>query len=94
MSNVSKDYVLTKPLHGSQIHIKGEKADNLCKYYPMQEGAFFSIDCKYNYELERELISFGKELLVLEPSEVQDKIWNRIQAMNEDYQKLRTLRSL
>lgn len=94
VSNVSKDYVLTKPLHGSQIHIKGEKADNLCKYYPMQEGAFFSIDCKYNYELERELASFGKELLVLEPSEVQDKIWNRIQAMNENYQKLRTLRSL
>lgn len=55
VSNVSKDYVLTKPLHVSQIHIKGEKADNLRDIYPMQEGVFFSIDCKYNYELEREL---------------------------------------
>lgn len=94
VSNVSKDYVLTKPLHDSQIHIKGEKADNLRNIYPMPEGAFFSIDCKNNYELERELTSFGKELLVLEPSEIQDKIWNRIQAMNEDYLKLRTLCSL
>ena len=92
VSNISKDYVLTKPIHDSQIHIKGQE-EELRKLYPLNEGSFFSIDCRYNYELERELASFGKELLVLEPKDIQDKIWDRISGMNEDYQKLRTLNS-
>ena len=90
VSNISKDYVLTKPLHGSQIHIKGEKEAYLRKTTSMQEGAFFSIDCKYNYELERELASFGKELIVIEPIEIQNKICERIQGMIETYKNLRT----
>lgn len=91
VSNVSKDYVMTKPLHGSQIHIKGDAEINLCNSYPfLRDGVFFSIDCKYNYELERELTSFGKELLILKPSEIQAKIMDRIRAMNDEYLKLRT----
>lgn len=90
VSKISKDYVLTKPLHDSQIHIKGNLAEYLQNKYPVEEGEFFSIDCKYNYELERELASFGKELLVLEPSDIQDKIWERILDMHERYRKIRT----
>lgn len=93
VSRVSKDYVLTKPLHDSQVHIQGDLAMELNDKYPLGEGEFFSIDCKYNYELERELSSFGKELVVLEPSEIQDRIWERIMGMNENYQKLRTKNS-
>lgn len=63
------------------------------KRYCLNGGMFFSLDCKDNYELERELTSFGKELVVLRPTELQDKIWNKIVGMNEIYSKLRTLHS-
>lgn len=90
VSNEAKDYVRTKPLHGSQIHIRGEKALALRQKYTLEEGAFFSIDCRYNYELERDLTSFGKDLLVLHPTEIQDKVWLRVSTMYRDYLGLRT----
>lgn len=75
MSNHSKDYVGTKPIHGSQCQYKNEKDEELRRQYPsLDEGAFFSIDCIPNYELIRELCSFGKELIVLSPSSIQDDI--------------------
>ena len=94
VSDFSKDYVSTKPIHESQRHVSGEVAKELVDKFPqLSRGSFFRIDCKYNYELIRELTSFGKDLLVLEPSFIQDKIWERISAMNNDYSKLRTMGS-
>ena len=94
VSDFSKDYVSTKPIHESQRHISDEVSNELLDRYPqLSGGGFFRIDCKYNYELIRELTSFGKDLLVLEPSFIQDKIWERISAMNNDYSKLRTIDS-
>jgi predicted DNA-binding transcriptional regulator YafY len=87
----SKDYVMTKPLHDSQIVYKGEREEELHKKYPaLEKGKFFSIDCKENYELIRELASFGADLLVLSPQNIQDEIFERINAMLKDYRKLRT----
>ena len=45
-------------------------------------GMFFRIDCKENYELIRELSSFGENLIVVEPSIIQEKIIDRIDAMS------------
>mgnify|MGYP003295630266 CR=1 FL=1 len=59
------------------------------KYNNLDEGAFFSIDCIPNYELIRELSSYGKELLVLEPTTIQDEIFNNIKQMYEDYLTIR-----
>ena len=59
--------------------------------YPILKGGkFYRIDCKLNYELIRELTSFGKELLVIEPTEVQNAVWEKIHSMNNLYQELRT----
>lgn len=89
MSNYSKDYVLTKPLHGSQKTISGDNEMTLRKEYPMLiDGAFFSIECKCNYELIRLLSSFGKDLLVLSPIEIQDKVKQRVLDMTKSYQEL------
>ncbi len=64
------------------------------KRFPMlKDGDFFRIDCKENYELIRELTSFGSELIVLEPSEIQEKVYKRIESMQEGYQQLRTKNS-
>lgn len=74
VSNVSKDYVLTKPLHESQRSINGQENTELRLCYPMlTNGQFFRIDCKENYELIRELASFGKELVVLSPIYIREK---------------------
>ena len=70
--------------------VKDEEAELRNKYQGLDKGAFFTIDCIPNYELIRELCSFGKELLVLEPKSIRDKICIRISEMNEQYCKLRT----
>jgi len=94
VSDHSKDYVATKPIHGSQRNIKNEKEAELREAYPqLKGGRFFQIECKFNYELIRELTSFGNDLLVLNPSDIQDKIWEKVSAMYEDYSKLRTKNS-
>ena len=90
VSNRSKDYVGTKPIHGSQCQYKGEKDEEFRRQYPsFDEGAFFSIDCIPNYELIRELCSFGKELIVLSPSSIQDDIFNSIKSMFDSYSVVR-----
>ncbi len=90
-SNRSKDYIETKPIHGSQRKYKGEKDGELRSQYPfLNEGAFFSIDCIPNYELIRELCSFGEDMLVVEPKSIQDDIFHRVQRMYEDYNAIRT----
>ena len=58
------------------------------QYPTLDGGAFFSIDCIENYELIRELSSFGKELLVLSPTEIQQKVRDRLTAQLQAYQSL------
>jgi predicted DNA-binding transcriptional regulator YafY len=89
VSDYSKDYVATKPLHESQRPYR-EREEELRMQYPMLEGgAFFSIECMENYELIRELTSFGADLVVLSPYEIQEKVMDRISAMNKKYDCLR-----
>lgn len=91
VSDSSKDYIITKPIHESQKHLKCNALDALLKKYPnLRSGAIFSIDCVPNYELIRELCSFGKELIVLEPSSIQDEIFKQISHMLEEYSLART----
>ena len=55
-----------------------------------QRGAFFSVDCIINYELIRELMSFGKDLLVLTPESLKNQIIEKISANIQSYSILRT----
>lgn len=86
-SDSAKDYIKTKPLHESQRKMP----DNLHDEYPaLSGGAFFRIDCKKNYELIRELSSFGKDLIVLSPNDIRDEIIRRSEDMAAAYNLLRT----
>jgi predicted DNA-binding transcriptional regulator YafY len=90
VSDSSKDYVATKPIHESQRHYTGEREEELRQQYPMLNGgAFFSIDCIENYELIRELISFREDLVVLSPDNIKDTVMERIAAMYEMYRPWR-----
>ena len=91
VSDYSKDYVATKPLHESQRNIRNEREDELRQQYPMLEGGrFFSIECIENYELIRELTSFGKDLIVLSPDHIRQKVVNHIIEQNRAYEKILT----
>lgn len=93
-SDAAKDYVETKPLHESQRTLNDSTVSELrLKYSEFQGGKFFRIDCKENYELIRLLSSFGKDLIVLEPTDIQDKIWERLTDMEKEYEKVRTKRT-
>lgn len=87
VSDASKGYVDTKPIHGSYTPIRGEKDDQLRKEYPqLQGGMFFTLDCISNFELIRELSSYGKELLVLRSDgTVADEVRKRVAEMFEQY---------
>ena len=92
VSDESHNYVIDKPIHLEQKQVKSSEI--IAKYreqYPqLKGGTFFTLKCRDNYELIRELSSFGKELLVLEPQSIQTKIIERIREMNKEYRKLQT----
>lgn len=91
VSDTSKGYVETKRIHSTQAHIEGGEEECIRQHNPqLIGGAFFSIDCVRNYELIRELCSFGKELLVIEPRNIQDEVFTRIEEMLKYYEYLRT----
>lgn len=89
VSENSKDYVITKPIHGSQKIIRGEMDSQLRRAHPkLNDGKFFQIECRENYELIRELISFGSDLLVLYPNSFSKVVINQVTALSNAYKKL------
>ena len=56
----------------------------------LRGGHFFSIECKENYELIRELTSFGKEVVVLSPIYIRDKIGKWIDGLKISYENLKS----
>lgn len=90
-SDDARGYIDTKPLHGSQRVIKEDGSAELRSMYPsLEKGKFYSIDCILNYELIRELCSFGPDVIVLTPEHIQKAIRSRIKAMKDCYDNLRT----
>ena len=90
-SDDARGYIDTKPLHGSQRVIKEDGSAELRSMYPsLEKGKFYSIDCILNYELIRELCSFGSDVIVLSPEHIQKAIRSRIKAMKKSYDNLRT----
>lgn len=85
-SDESAPYIDTKPLHGSQTNIRGEKEQSIREQFAVPSGgAIFSIECMENYELIRELCSFGGNLKVLHPQPIVDSIKKRIESMTKIY---------
>ena len=68
------NYVLTKPLHGSQ---KIDRTDD--------EGRTVIIEVIPNNELYQLLLSFGEDVIVMSPLEVRNELVERIRNMNNNY---------
>lgn len=89
-SDTAKSYIDTKPIHGTQADFKGEReAAFRDKYTHLEGGKFYRIRCIRNYELIRELCSYGSDLLVLSPKHIQEAVYDRIQQMIKGYVNLR-----
>ena len=86
-------YIDTKPINGSQRELKEDRSTELRAKYPsLQCGKFYSISCIRNYELIRELCSYGSDVIVLSPEHIQKEVQDRIQAMVERYAELLVMR--
>lgn len=84
-------FITTKPLHGSQRTAGEEETQRLREQYPMLcGGRFLHLECIENFELRRELCSFGDGLLVLAPKHLREELLQGISAMKEKYESLRT----
>lgn len=82
ISDIDYKYVTTKPLHHSQITVSDEESKVLRnKYKVPNDGFFIRIKCMVNYELKRELIGYGKGLIVLTPSYLNREICDHLERM-------------
>ena len=89
-SDNSTNYLLTKPIHGTQTMLKegGEEYDALRKRHSnLKHGNFFRLKCMINYELIRELLSYGKGLIVLSPDAFREEIMKHITSIQYNYTK-------
>lgn len=68
------DYIKSKPFHSSQKRV--EETD---EFYD------FSIEVIPNYELESLILSFGDNLVVLEPESFREKIAERLRSLIKNY---------
>lgn len=71
-------YIQTKPLHKSQEEIE----------YKPDGSVVFCIDVIVNYELERDLLSYGEGITVLSPSHLVEKLHHRLAKSVENYKKV------
>ena len=89
VSNEQYPYIKTKPMHGSQKEIKGERLAELQeKYVALGEGYFIELSCVINYELKQLLMSMMDRTVVLEPQELSADIRSRINNLARMYDNL------
>ncbi|MCV9386037.1 WYL domain-containing protein [Reichenbachiella ulvae] len=68
-------YVLTKPMHHSQKVVEKTK-----------EGVIISLRVQHNFELEKEILSFGEFMKVIAPARLRSKIKERLSHSVDIYQ--------
>jgi predicted DNA-binding transcriptional regulator YafY len=85
VSDESADFVSNKPLHSSQEEIKIEDHPEVDVRTSLDGGKYFKIFCRDSYELQRELTSFGPELIVLSPEPLRANIKDKLERMIKNY---------
>lgn len=89
VSDRSYNYVITKPLHGTQRNVKNEEDALLREMYPaLQGGRFFKLQCIPNYELEQLMMYMMDQLVVLKPATLSNTLKERVQRLNSLYSNI------
>ncbi len=76
IDQINAPYVLTKPLHSSQRHIKTNDDGSVIIHLFLVE----------NYELQRLLLGFGSGLQVISPERLRNEMKNNLKRCLEQYQ--------
>jgi predicted DNA-binding transcriptional regulator YafY/ectoine hydroxylase-related dioxygenase (phytanoyl-CoA dioxygenase family) len=74
INNIHAPYVLTKPLHNSQRLISKD-------YY----GVTIALNVQYNFELEKEILSYGDGVKVIAPQNLRRSIYSRLNGAVDGY---------
>lgn len=86
VSDESADFVSRKLIHHTQVEVSKTEAENISAWAKqLNGGKYFKIYCKNNYELRREMLSFGNELIVLYPNELRSQLKTMLQKMIDNY---------
>lgn len=72
---LNSPYIETKPIHGSQMVVERRE----------DGSTIFQIEVVINYELERELISYGHNIKVLSPANLVKRVSNSLRAAADQY---------
>lgn len=89
VSNNQYPYIATKPLHGSQREVKGERLIALReKYSSLEDGHFVELECVVNYELKQLLMSMMDRLVVLTPQALATEFKEKIDNLAMMYEKI------
>ena len=82
-------YIQTKPLHGSQREIRGERLNALLdKYSSLGKGCFVELECAINYELKQLLMSMMDQVVVVAPKALHGDIRTRVNRLAEQYKMI------
>lgn len=82
----SANYIRTKPIHPYQAELSKEDQAKLRLEHPLlKEYAFFSLDCKLNYELSSLFRSYGPNLVVLSPKLLREEMKECVKRQLELY---------
>lgn len=81
LSPTQYQYVKTKKIHHSQVHVKSER-DEKGEF----TGHIVKIHVALNFELEQLILSFGQNIEIIEPIELREKIKNRLKEALNQYQ--------
>lgn len=91
VSSTSSDFVNKKPIHHSMKILTEEEVRNkidekIVEKLSKKKGVFYKMSCIINYELRREMMSFGPELIVLSPNHLRSWLYKILRDMAANYQ--------
>lgn len=92
VSSTSSDFVNKKPIHRSmniltEKEVRDKVDEKILGRLPKKKGVFYKMNCIINYELRREMMSFGRELIVLQPGELRSWLHGILKDMAANYEE-------
>ena len=93
--NASVDYIRTKYIHITQLEMNTQWAEEYKKRFPfLSDWTFFSIECRPNPELFARFASYGKNLVVVSPDSVKEKMETMFQTATRNYLELNAMKEV
>jgi len=82
-------FIETKWVHSTQMALDADSEKYFTDKYPSLKGRkFYSIECRYNHELDTLFASYGDNVILVEPVEMRDSVANIMKAAASSYDNL------